>query len=91
LDQTDFIPKVKAAQSNGSGAAMGRASLPNCWRQDALEVFTTRPDTPVGGDLHGGRAGTSTGGELLDPPGVADYVRKSGQKNREMERSELKP
>jgi len=46
LEQTDFIEKVKAAQVNWIGRSEGaRIRFQVKDRPDALEVFTTRPDT----------------------------------------------
>ncbi len=89
LDQTDFIPKVKAAQVNWIGRSQGaRIRFPIVGRQDVLEVFTTRPDTLWGATFMVVAPEHPLVESVLDQPGVADYVRKAAKKS-EMERSEL--
>ena len=90
LEQTQFIEKVKAAQVNWIGRSEGakiRFPVRRGEREYALEIFTTRPDTLWGCTFMVIAPEHELAAEMMDQPGVAEYVEQSRKKS-ELERTE---
>src|SRR5215217_1483403 len=90
LEQTQFIEKVKAAQIHWIGRSEGakiRFQVPVGGQNDALEIFTTRPDTLWGCTFMVIAPEHDLVKKVLDDPAVAEYVEQS-QKKSDLERAE---
>jgi leucyl-tRNA synthetase len=90
LEQTEFIEKVKAAQVNWIGRSEGakiRFPVPGGEQADALEIFTTRPDTLWGCTFMVIAPEHELVAAVMDHPEVAEYVEQSRKKS-ELERTE---
>ena len=90
LSQTEFIEKVKAAQINWIGRSEGaRIRFPVAGGKDgqALDVFTTRPDTLWGSTFIVLAPEHPLVSRVPDNAGVAGYVEQARKKS-ELERSE---
>jgi leucyl-tRNA synthetase len=89
LEQTDFIPKVKASQINWIGRSSGatiRFQLKD--RADRLDVFTTRPDTLWGCTFMVVAPEHPLARKASVHPEVADYIEAAG-KESEFDRTDL--
>ena len=88
LEQTEFIEKVKAAQVHWIGRSEGaKIRFPIDQHKDTLEVFTTRPDTLWGCTFMVIAPEHELVTEVMDQPGVAEYVERSKKKS-DLERAE---
>ena len=90
LSQTEFIEKVKTAQINWVGRSEGaRIRFPVAGGKDgqALDVFTTRPDTLWGSTFIVLAPEHPLVSQVPDNAGVAGYVEQARKKS-ELERSE---
>jgi leucyl-tRNA synthetase len=88
LEQTQFIDKVKAAQINWIGRSEGaKIRFPVEGTKEALEIFTTRPDTLWGCTFMVIAPEHDLVSRVMDQPGVAEYVQQS-QKKSDLERTE---
>ncbi|HSJ89515.1 MAG TPA: leucine--tRNA ligase, partial [Anaerolineales bacterium] len=88
LEQTEFIEKVKAAQIHWIGRSEGaRIRFPVNEQNDALEIFTTRPDTLWGCTFMVIAPEHELVKSVLDDPAIAEYVEAS-QKKSDLERAE---
>jgi leucyl-tRNA synthetase len=88
LTQTEFIEKVKAAQVNWIGRSEGaKIRFKVDGRNEALEIFTTRPDTLWGCTFMVIAPEHALVKSIMDQPGVAEYVERS-RKRSELERTE---
>jgi leucyl-tRNA synthetase len=89
LDRTDFIEKVKTAQVNWIGKSVGaRIRFPVMGRDDALEVFTTRPDTLWGATFMVLAPEHPLVAALMDNPQVELYVEQAARRS-DLERTDL--
>jgi leucyl-tRNA synthetase len=88
LARTQFIEKVKAAQVNWIGRSEGaRIRFQLNGINEALEIFTTRPDTLWGCTFMVIAPEHELVSRVMQNPAVAEYVRES-QKKSELERTE---
>jgi leucyl-tRNA synthetase len=88
LQQTQFIDKVKAAQINWIGRSEGaKIRFPVEGTGEALEIFSTRPDTLWGCTFMVIAPEHDLVSRVMENPAVADYVRQS-QKKSDLERAE---
>ena len=88
LEQTEFIEKVKAAQVNWIGRSEGaRIRFPVSEHRATLDIFTTRPDTLWGCTFMVIAPEHELVAEVIDQPGVAEYVERSRKKS-DLERAE---
>jgi leucyl-tRNA synthetase len=88
LEQTQFIDKVKAAQVNWIGRSEGaKIRFPVEGTNEALEIFTTRPDTLWGCTFMVIAPEHELVSRVMDRPAVAEYVKQS-QKKTDLERTE---
>ena len=89
LAETDFIDKVRAAQINWIGRSEGaKIRFPVNGRLDALEVFTTRPDTLWGSTFMVIAPEHALVSQVRERPEVAAYIEQARHKS-EMERNEV--
>jgi len=89
LKDTNFIDKVRAAQTNWIDKRVGakiRFDVKDS--EEKLEVFTTRPDTLEGVTFMVIAPEHKLVGGVLNNPGVKEYVAETRKKS-EMERTEL--
>ncbi len=80
-----------ATQYDAWKAARVKSGFPRSPSADVLRIYTTRPDTLFGADVHGDRAGTS-GGQAIDDEAqksaVETYVQQASFKS-DLDRTEL--
>ena len=89
LAETEFIDKVRAAQINWIGRSEGaHIHFPVVGQNEALEVFTTRPDTLWGCTFMVVAPEHPLVNRVIDRPEVAAYVEQARRKS-DMERAEL--
>jgi leucyl-tRNA synthetase len=89
LEQTEFIEKVKATQVNWIGRSEGaKIRFKVSGVGDAIDVFTTRPDTLWGCTFIVIAPEHELVTKLLERPEIAEYFRRSRKKS-DLERTEV--